>query len=537
MTTLSAFDGFIVVIYLILVLSVAFYYSKGKDQTLVDYILSGRNLGWFAIGISIFATNISSEHFIGLAGAGAVRGLAVGQFELMAIFTLIILGWFISPIYLKSGVLTVPEILEKRYNRKLRKLFAALTISIYIITKVSVSLFAGGLLFYKIFGLNIYTSAIIIILVTGIYTVIGGANAVIKTNIIQGILLIFAALILTMIGLNKVGGFSGLQQSLPADYFQMFKNANDPDFPWPGILFGAPIIAFWYWCTDQYFVQKILSAKSENDARRGSLLASILKILPIFILVIPGLIAAVLYPELKGDNAYPLLIAGDLLPSGIKGFVIAGILAAIMSSLSSVFNSAAAIFTNDFYKPKHPEANERTYVLVARLATMAMVVLAIICVPLIKIAGSNIYIYLQSAQGFISPPITVVFIFGIFFKWVNSKGAYWALIVGETIGIFRYIVELLIKNGNVQNEYLLYFGNINFLYFSIYLFIFSSVLITTVSLLTRSEENSFYKMTRETLAEVKENIINASPVLGNKTNLFMSAFIVLVIIGLWSIWN
>lgn len=537
MTSFSFIDSLIVIIYLIVVLSLAFYYSKGKDQNLVDYILSGRNLGWFAIGISIFATNISSEHFIGLAGAGATRGLAVGQFELMAIFTLIILGWFISPIYLKSGVLTVPEILEKRYNRKIRKLFASLSIIIYLITKVSVSLFAGGLLFYKIFGMNIYTSAIIIILITGIYSVIGGANAVVKTNIFQGILLVIAALILTLLGLQKVGGFTALHNALPADYFQMFKDAKDPDFPWPGILFGAPITAFWYWCTDQYFIQRILSAKSANDARRGSLLASILKILPIFILVLPGLLAVVLYPEIKGDEAYPFLIAGNLIPEGLKGIVIAGLLAAIMSSLASVFNSTAAIFTNDFYKPKHPDANERTYVLIARLATTAMVVLAIICVPLIKMAGSSIYIYLQSAQAFISPPITVIFIYGILFKRINSTGAIWTLIIGETIGISRYVIELLNKNGLVQNEYLIYFGNINFLYFAIYLFIFSSILITAISLATSKEENTFYKVIKESFSEVKENIINVSPVLGNKTNLFMSAFIVLIIIGLWSIWN
>ena len=261
----------------------------------MDYFLSGKDLGWVAIGISIFATNISSEHFIGLAGTGASRGLAVGQFELMAIFTLIILGWFLAPIYLKSNILTVPEFLGKRFDGKVRKLFATLSIAIYLITKISVSLFAGGMLFYKLFGLNIYTSAIIIILITGIYTVIGGSNAVIKTNIFQGVLLVLGAVILTVLGLNKVGGISGLTKALPPDYFQMFKSINDPDFPWLGIILGAPIIAFWYWCTDQYFIQKILSARSANDARRGSLLASILKILPLFILVLPGLDSSCTY--------------------------------------------------------------------------------------------------------------------------------------------------------------------------------------------------------------------------------------------------
>ncbi len=537
MNTFSFIDSSIVVVYLIIVLSLAFYYSKGKDKNLVDYFLSGRNLGWVAIGISIFATNISSEHFIGLAGAGATRGFAVGQFELMAIFTLILLGWVISPIYIKSGVITVPEFLEKRFDRKIRKLFAFLSIFIYLITKISVSLFAGGLLFYKIFGLNIYTSAIIIILITGIYCVVGGATAVVKTNVFQGILLAIGAIVLTILGLHRVGGFSGLQHSLPPDYFQMFKNANDPDFPWPGIIFGAPIIAFWYWCTDQYFVQRILSAKTPNDARRGSLLAALLKILPLFVLVLPGLLAVVLFPELKGDEAYPTLIASELLPVGIKGVVIAGLLAAIMSSLASVFNSAAAIYTNDIYKPKHPDVNERKYVLVGRLSTTAMVVAAIVCVPLIKVAGSQIYIYLQSAQAFISPPITAVFIFGILMKRINSKGALWTLIIGELIGISRYIVELLIKNGMLTNPYLLYFGNINFLYFAIYLFIFSSLTVIIISYLTSDENNPFYNVIKKSLLELKENLLNLNPAFGNKTNLYMSVAILLIIISVWSIWN
>lgn len=537
MSNFSFIDGLIVIVYLIVVLSIAFYYSKGKDKTLVDYFLSGKDLGWIAIGISIFATNISSEHFIGLAGTGATRGLAVGQFELMAIFTLIVLGWFMAPIYIKSNILTVPEFLGKRFDGKVRKLFATLSIAIYLITKISVSLFAGGMLFYKLFGLNIYTSAIIIILITGIYTVIGGSNAVIKTNIVQGILLVFGAVILTVLGLNKVGGITGLTKALPADYFQMFKSINDPDFPWLGIIFGAPIIAFWYWCTDQYFIQKILSARSANDARRGSLLASILKILPLFILVLPGLIAVVLYPEIKGDEAYPTLIAGNLLPAGIKGIVVAGLLAAIMSSLASVFNSTASIYTNDFYKPSHPEANERTYILVARVSTIAIVVIAIIFVPIIKLAGSHIYIYMQSAQAFISPPITAVFIFGIFMKRVNAKGALWTLIIGETIGVSRFIMELLIMNGWLENEWFIYFAGINFLYFAIYSFVLSSVLVVTISWMTSKSQNYFYNTIKETLLEVKGNLINRTPVLGNKTNLFISIVIVLIIISLWSIWN
>ncbi|HEX7358103.1 MAG TPA: sodium/solute symporter, partial [Ignavibacteriaceae bacterium] len=340
-TIFSQIDLLVLVAYLIIVLSLGFYYSRRSDENYSDYFLAGRNIGWFTVGISIFATNISSEHFIGLAGSGSTRGLAVGQFELMAIFTLIFLGWILAPIYLKSGVVTVPEFLEKRFDRKIRKMFAGFSIAIYIFTKILVSLFAAGLLFYKIFGLNIYASSIIIVLITGLYSVTGGANAVMRTQLFQGIILILGAVILSAFGLNAVGGFSGLEAKLPADFFNMFKVISDPDFPWTGILFGAPIIAFWYWCTDQYIVQRLFSAKSVNDARRGTLLAAFLKVLPIFILVLPGLIAAALYPEINGDEAYSALVAGDLLPIGLKGIVVAGLLAAIMSSLAGAFNSTA----------------------------------------------------------------------------------------------------------------------------------------------------------------------------------------------------
>jgi SSS family solute:Na+ symporter len=433
-------DLLVLIAYLIIVLSLGFYYSRRSDESYSDYFLAGRNLGWFTVGISIFATNISSEHFIGLAGSGSSRGLAVGQFELMAIFTLIFLGWILAPIYFKSGVVTVPEFLEKRFDRRIRKFFAAFSISIYIFTKILVSLFAAGLLFYKIFGLNIYASSIIIVLITGLYSVTGGASAVMRTQLFQGIVLILGAVILSVFGLNAVGGFSGLQQKLPADFFSMFKKISDPDFPWTGIFFGAPIIAFWYWCTDQYIVQRLFSAKSVDDARRGTLFAAVLKVLPIFILVFPGLIAAALYPEINGDQAYAALVAGDLLPIGLKGIVISGLLAAIMSSLASAFNSTAVLFTNDYYKIRYPESSERKLVLVGRLSTTSVVVAAILIVPLVKLISSQIYLFLQSVQAFVSPPITAVFLFALFSKKINARTAFITLMVGEAIGFSRLIL-------------------------------------------------------------------------------------------------
>jgi SSS family solute:Na+ symporter len=539
-TSFSFIDSLILFIYLIIVLSIGLNYSKKRDRNTTDYFLAGRNMGWIVVGLSIFATNISSEHFIGLAGSGSSRGLVVGQFELMAIFILFLLGWFLSPIYLKSGVTTMPEFLGNRFDLKTRKLFATFTIVIYIFTKISITLFAGGILFYKIFGLNIYASAIVIIFITGLYSVIGGANAVMRTHVFQAVLLILAAVVLTLFGLNAVGGISGLKAKLPTHFFTMFKPASDPDFPWTGIIFGAPIIAFWYWCADQYIVQRILSAKSENDARRGSLLAAFLKVLPIFILVLPGLIAVTMYPEISGDEAYSMLLGSNLLPMGIRGFVVAGLLAAIMSSLSSVFNSTAALITNDFYKLKHPDASERELVLVGRLSTTLIVIAAILCVPLVKIITSQVYLYLQSLQGYVSPPITAVFVLGLAYKKITAKAALWTLIIGELIGLSRFGLDMLVNIGYVSNPTLIAIKEINFLHFAIILFIISLIILLSVSLITRRrEENEINRIKYSIADSFKEfgyNLNNSGTVSGYKTNLLLSFFILIIVIGLWSLW-
>jgi solute:Na+ symporter, SSS family len=540
-TGFSIIDSSILIVYLIATLSLGLYYSRRSDQNTSEYFLAGRNLGWFTIGISIFATNISSEHFIGLAGSGAARGLAVGQFELMAIFTLIILGWLLAPIYMKSGVSTTAEFLEKRFNNSIRKLFAGISIVIYIFTKISLTLFAGGILFHKIFGLNIYASAIIIVLITGLYSVIGGAKAVFKTHVFQGIILIVGAVTLTAFGLNAVGGFSGLYEKLPADYFNMFKPMSDPDFPWTGIIFGAPIIAFWYWCTDQYIVQRLLSAKSLDAARKGSLLAASLKILPIFILVVPGLIAVVLFPEINNDDAYPTLLASNILPMGFKGLVIAGLLAAIMSSLAGVFNSTASLFTNDFYKPRHPEATERKLVLIGRLSTTTIVVIAIICVPLIKMANSQIYLYLQSVQAYLSPPITAIFLMGFFIKWVTSRSVLTTLIVGELIGLSRLFTDMIVNAGWTTNSLLISYSQINFLHYAIFLFVFCMISILLLSAVERNRSSAritkIQYLLPDSLHEIKLNLANLGDgSTGFKSNLAISAFLFLIILSVWGLW-
>ncbi|HRI46538.1 MAG TPA: sodium:solute symporter [Ignavibacteriaceae bacterium] len=534
-------DGIVIIGYLVGVLMLGFYYSRRSNKSMEDYFLTGRNLTWLGVGMSLFATNISSEHFVGLAGSGASRGLAVGQFELMAIFILIILGWFLSPIYIKSGVVTMPEFIEKRYDSRSRKIFTIISIVVYLFTKVSVTLFAGGILFYKIFGINIYASAIIIVLMTGIYSVIGGSYAVMKTQIVQAFMMLLGAFLLTIYGLAEVGGFSALQEKLPTEYFQMFKPIDDPDVPWTGIIFGAPIIAFWYWCADQYIVQRVLSARSIDDARRGSLLAAFLKITPIFVLVLPGMIAYALFPGLQGDEAFPILIASNILPAGIKGFVLAAVLAAVMSSLASVFNSTASLITNDFYKPKNPTASEEKLVLVGRLSTMVIVVTAIMCVPLVKLISSQLYLYMQNIQATISPPITAVFIFGLFLKKANAKGALWTLIIGELIGLTKLTADFLVRFEIVNNPSLIALANINFLHFAIFSFIASSFLLVVISYMYNEKaelsNSKLQLLFSENIKEIGYGLSHLkTSVLTYRVNVFFSIFILMIIIGLWSLW-
>lgn len=537
----SLIDVIVLLTYFIMILSLGLYYSNRNDDTYENYFLAGRNIPWFMVGISIFATNISSEHFIGLAGAGSLRGMAVGQFELMAIFTLLFLGWFLAPIYIKTGVVTVPEFLEIIFDRRIRKFFAVFSIIIYVFTKILVSLFAAGLLFYDLFGLNIYTSSILIVLITGLYSVIGGSNAVIRTQYFQGIILIIGAFIVSMVGFIAVGGFEGIYSKVPDEFFNMFKSIDDADYPWTGILFGAPIIAFWYWCTDQYIVQRILSAKSIDHARKGSLLAASLKILPLFILVFPGIFASILFPDSKGDGAYSALLYSGIIPSGLKGFVIAGVLAAIMSSLAGVFNTVSVLFTNDIYKTGHPEANDRKLTLVGRLSTTAAVVIAILIVPLIKVITSQIYLFLQSVQSFVSPPITAVFLFGLFSKRISPKSAIITLIVGEAIGILRLVLQVLHDNGMVLSNFLIEILKINFLHFSIFLFLFCVLLIRIGNEIFKDKKSNvpfaIQSSLYESYEEIAFNFRRIVKVRSLNQNFIISLFIVFAIILLWSVWN
>jgi len=535
---IALIDIFIVAFTFSIVLIYGLYIALRSKETPEGYFLAGRSVGWIAIGMSIFAANISSEHFVGLAGYGASRGLAVGNFEWLAIIFLMLLGWFFAPIFLKSKIYTIPEFLGNRFNESTRIYLSSLSIITYLLTKILVALFAGGLILNKIMGLDMYTSAVIMILITGVYTIAGGLGAVIYTSVIQSLLLIAGALTLTLVGLNEIGGITALHQKLPESYFNLINSVSDSEIPWTGIVFGAPILALWYWCSDQYIVQRVLSAKSIGDARNGSLLTGFLKILPVFILVFPGLIAAVIFPGIKGDQAYPALLASGLLPAGLRGLVVAGLLAALMSSLASSFNSAATLFTMDIYRIFKKDVSDRKLVLVGRLATTVMVILAILWIPLTKFISSYVYVFLQSIQAFISPPIAAVFLLGIFWKRANSRGALCALFIGGAVGAFRLVLEFY--TGSFLADYPLWEWvlSINYLHFAVFLFIISSLIMVMVSLL--SERRTIIKIRRytfnwqEIMAPTLTSSGGGTRIGLNKVALLFSILLLIILLGLWS---
>jgi len=531
---MSGLDFVVVIVYFLLVIGIGFYFSRRNTDS-TEYFLAGRNVGWIAIGASLFASNISSEHFIGLAGTGSSSGLAVGHFEWLAAFMVLFLGWIFVPFYLKSGVFTMPEFLEKRYGKASRMYLTSVSIVAYVITKISVTLYAGGLLIHKILGWDMMTSAIVLIVVTGIYTIAGGLSAVIYTELVQAVILIGGAITLTLLGLNEVGGFTGLQAKLPPEYFQMFKAFDHPDFPWTGIIFGAPILGVWYWCTDQFIVQRVLSAKNINHARSGAILAGFLKILPVFILVLPGLIAAALFGT-TGDEAYPTLVTSYLLPSGLKGIVVASLLAALMSSLASVFNSTSTLFTIDFYKNFKPNSSEVELVLVGRLATTVMVVLGVLSVPLITMLSGQLFVYLQSVQAYISPPIAAVFILGIFWSRANAQGAISALGVGAVLGALRFILEILVKSGTSLGSFE-WFATMNFLHFAVFLFVVSVGVVVTVSLSTAApNKQQISGLTLATASEMQTDLsrrMDMQDAKWNRNNIIASVVLVVAIFALW----
>ena len=542
-SVLETLDWIVLSIYFLALIAVAVWVVLQKNKNTEDYFLAGRNVGWFVIGASIFASNIGSEHVVGLAGTGFESGTPMAHYELHA-WIVLLLGWLFLPFYIRSGAFTMPEFLEKRFDSRSRWFLSVFSLLAYVLTKVSVTIYAGGIVVSELLGIPFWYGAIGVVVFTGIYTVIGGMKAVIYTETLQTIVLILGSVVITYLGLQQVGGWNELQDTVRAvspDHFNMWRPMSDPDFPWTGLLIGGTIVGIWYWCTDQYIVQRTLAAHNIKIGRRGAIFGAYLKLLPILIFLIPGIIAfalSVQNPEVfaieKADRAFPMLVK-TLLPVGLKGLVAGGLMAALMSSLASVFNSCSTIFTIDIYKKLKPKKSERELLTTGKIATGIIVVLGIVWIPIMeRIGGGVMYQYLQNVQSYIAPPVTAVFLLGIIWKRVNAQAAISTLIAGLALLILRLSSEIYyqadISAGAVQDNLMYGFATINFAHMAIFMFLFSVALCISVSLATsppdykRISGLSFGTLTKEHKLENKGSY--------DTIDVVLSVVLVAIVIGI-----
>ena len=486
MKTLDSLDWISISLYFLVLMGIAVWVIRRKKENTEDYFLAGRNVGWFVVGASIFASNIGSEHVVGLAGTGASNKLPLLIYEIHA-WIVLLLGWMFLPFYARSGVFTMPEFLEKRFDARSRWILSVFSIVAYVLTKISVTIYAGGIVVSALLGIDFWTGAIATVVLTGLYTVLGGMRAVVYTEALQAVVLVVGAATLTIIGLDHVGGWNSMRETVTPEYLNMWRSISDPDFPWLPLVITSTIVGIWYWCTDQYIVQRALTAKSIKEGRRGTIFGALLKLMPVFLFLIPGVIALTL--KMRGelewetpDQAFPVLMS-NLLPSGLRGLVAAGLLAALMSSLASVFNSCSTLFTVDIYKKLRPGTPEKKLVRTGQIATLIVVIIGIIWIPIMANISGVLYEYLQSVQSYIAPPIAAVFLLGIFHKRINAQGAFVTLIAGFVVGALRIVLELSkdsLEAGGVWHT----LGATNFLTFAAWFFLFCVALIVAVSWLT-----------------------------------------------------
>jgi SSS family solute:Na+ symporter len=502
-------DWIVIGLYFGLIGIVAWWYGRHQKDT-EDYFLAGRNAGWVVIGTSIFTSNIGSEHIVGLAGQGAATGMAMAHWELHAWVLIMLAGLFV-PFYYKSGVQTIPEFLEKRFSARSRLILSVVSLVAYVFTKVSVTVYAGAIVFQALlpdtFGSPenaFWVGAFATVIITGVYTVFGGMRAIMATSTPQAVIILFGSFVITYIGLAKLGGWGELVSMCKANssQFALWRPLSDPGFPWLGVLIASPIIGIWYWCTDQYIVQRALSAKDLATARRGALFGGLLKVWPVLIFLIPGMIGWALHQKgiitlppkfidgvqvaaIDGDRVFPTLVTA-LLPPGIRGLIVACLLAALMSSLASLFNSSASLFTVDIYEKIRPGQSSQHLLQVGRVATAAVVGLGMIWIPVMKqVSGGGLYQYLQSVQGYLAPPITAVFLLGIFWPRLNSAGATWGLGGGFVLGMIKLVIQAVYGKGKTEQPAILAsIGDFNFLYATGVLFAISAVIMIVVSFMT-----------------------------------------------------
>jgi SSS family solute:Na+ symporter len=588
-THLAGADWAVIGLYFGVLGAVAWWVVRRGQDTAADYFLAGRNLGWWVIGASIFASNIGSEHIVGLAGSGTTDGVAMAHYELHA-WCLLVLAWVFVPFYSRSLVFTMPEFLERRFSEASRYVLSIVSLITFVVSKIAVGIFAGGVVFGTLLPelqLEIgsarldafWIGSVLVIVLTGLYTMLGGMRAVAYNDAVQVVVLIAGSALLTFYGLAQLGGWDELRRICGSDMFNLWKPLIPPgvqgtwapvlekdaagqvirqawyfngNFPWLGMLFCAPIIGLWYWCTDQYIVQRALGAPNETVARRGSIFAAFLKLFPVYLFIIPGLVCYALarsgkVPELGAmighdgkaipsvaQGAFPMMVQ-YLLPPGLRGIVVAGLLSALMGSLAGVFNACSTLFTVDLYHKLKPGASQHQLVRTGRIATTIMVVIALGWIPVIKNAH-GLYNYLQAVQGYLAPPIFVVFFLGVFWKRMNAQGALWAMLVGFVMGLFRMLVDTPVtlglrgfENGYPYGSLLWICNNVYFQYFSVLITLVSALVMIGVSLLTAEPDyGRIRSLTFGTATEEDDRKTRAG---WDGRDVAASAFVLLCIIG------
>ncbi|XP_071481431.1 sodium/myo-inositol cotransporter 2-like [Diadema antillarum] len=522
---IGAADIAIIVVYFVFVIAVGLWsmYKTNRGNA-SGYFLAGRSMLWLPIGASLFASNIGTGHFIGLAGTGAASGLAVAAYEIMASFAILLLGWIFLPVYVSSGVYTMPEYLRVRFGGQRLRIFMSLSaLFLYVFTKISVDIFAGAVFIQQAFNWNIYASIFILLAVTAVYTITGGLAAVIYTDTLQSFIMVIGGVALMIISFVEIGGLDELRvrymQAIPSstlndtnttcgyprgDAFSLMRHPVTSDQPWPGTIIGIMVIGVWYWCTDQVIVQRSLAAKNVTHAKGGSLLAGYLKLLPQFLIVMPGMIARVLYtdevacvdsdscmeycqnPSSCSNIAYPLLIL-RLMPTGARGLMMAVMIAALMSSLTSIFNSGSTIFTMDVWRRLRPKAKNTELMIVGRAFVLVLVGVSILWVPIVQVAqGGQLFQYIQSLQSYFAPSIFICFVSGVIWQRTNEQGAFWGLVAGVALGLTRMILDIIYPEPGcgVDDTRPSIVKGVHFLYYNCIVTAVSMIVTIAVSLLT-----------------------------------------------------
>ncbi|XP_022324969.2 sodium/glucose cotransporter 4-like isoform X2 [Crassostrea virginica] len=524
-TQLHYGDFIVIVAYFAFVLFIGLWTSRQNRGSAGGYFLAGRSMHWIPVGASLFASNIGSIHFVGLAGSGAASGIVIGLYELNALYILMLLGYLFLPVYIASGVYTMPEYLKCRFGgQRIQIYIAVLALIVYIFTKISADLYAGAIFIEQSMHWDLYWSILLLLSIATIFTITGGLTAVIWTDFIQTIIMLIGALVLMGLSFSEVGGLAGIVEKYPQaipnttrysnttcgvpreDFMHLFRDPTSGDLPWPGII-GMSINSIWYWCSDQVIVQRALAGKTFDHAKAGTVLCAFIKILPLFLLVFPGMVSRILFPDTVGcadpevcmsvcgsesgcsNIAYPTLVI-NLMPAGARGMMLAVMMAALMSSLTSIFNSSSTIFAMDIWTRIRKQASELEIMIVGRLFVLVLVVISIIWIPVIQASqGSELFVYIQQVSSFMQPPICCIFILGLFWERLNEKGAFFGLVIGMVIGLVRFIVEYsyTVPNcvENLPDPRPSIVKDFHYLYFSSFLFLMTGLVAVGVSLMTK----------------------------------------------------